>query len=55
MPDGSVLKLTIARYFSPSDRVIDGVGIAPDLELPASKRERAVDEALRVLGLLRAG
>lgn len=54
MPDGSVLKLTIARYFSPSDRVIDGVGLSPDVELPASKRSRALDEGLRVLGLLRA-
>lgn len=55
MPDGSVLKLTIARYFSPGDRVIDGVGLTPDVELPPSKRARALDEALRVLGLLRAG
>lgn len=30
MEDGSVLSLTIARYFSPEDHVIDGVGIGPD-------------------------
>lgn len=54
MPDGSVLKLTIARYFSPSDQVIDGVGLDPDVPLSASQRARAVDEALRVLGLTRA-
>ena len=54
MPDGSVLKLTIARYFSPKDAAIDGVGVAPDVELGASQRARAVDEALGVLGLRRA-
>jgi len=54
MPDGSVLKLTIARYFSPKDAAIDGVGVAPDVTLPAERRAKAVDEALAVLGLGRA-
>jgi carboxyl-terminal processing protease len=54
MPDGSVLKLTIARYFSPKDAAIDGVGVAPDVELSIMQRARAVDEALVVLGLRRA-
>ncbi len=31
MSDGSALKLTIARYYTPSGRSIHGVGIAPDL------------------------
>jgi carboxyl-terminal processing protease len=53
MPDGSVLKLTIARYFSPKDTAIDGVGVAPDLELSSARRAKAVDEALAVLGLHR--
>ena len=53
MPDGSVLKLTIARYFSPKDRMIDGVGVIPDVELTLARRTRAVDEALAVLGLRR--
>ncbi len=51
MPDGAVLKLTIARYFSPKDRKIDGVGLAPDVVLDESKRPRAVSEALALLGL----
>lgn len=55
MPDGSVLKLTIARYFSPKDAAIDGVGVAPDVELSLAQRAKAVDEALAVLGLRRAG
>lgn len=54
MPDGSVLKLTIARYFSPKDHKIDGIGLEPDIKLPAERRGAAVDEALRVLGLTRA-
>lgn len=55
LPDGSVLKLTIARYFSPKDAAIDGVGVAPDVELAADRMPRAVDEALRELGLSRIG
>ncbi len=51
LPDGSVLKLTIARYFSPKDQVIDGVGLEPDRALGKAQRERAVDEALGLLGL----
>ncbi|MCA9710441.1 MAG: PDZ domain-containing protein, partial [Myxococcales bacterium] len=54
MPDGSVLKLTIARYFSPKDHKIDGVGVEPDVALSAKKRGAALDEALRSLGLSRA-
>jgi carboxyl-terminal processing protease len=54
LPDGSVLKLTIARYFSPKDAAIDGVGVEPDVELSTMPRSRAVDEALGVLGLRRA-
>jgi len=53
MPDGSVLKLTIARYFSPKDAKIDGVGVVPDVELPASRRGETVDEALALMGLRR--
>ncbi len=31
LPDGSALAMTVARYTSPADRVIDGVGVAPDV------------------------
>ena len=31
--DGSLLTLTIARYFSPKDRLIDGNGVDPDLHV----------------------
>ena len=33
MSDGSALKLTIAKWFTPLDRAIDGEGIAPDIIL----------------------
>jgi carboxyl-terminal processing protease len=56
LPDGSGLKLTIARYFTPSHRPIQGQGITPDilaedLQLPdvapaASARERDLPNAL---------
>ena len=31
------LKLTIAKYYTPNNRSIDGVGIEPDIEVEASK------------------
>ena len=31
--DGSAMKLTIAKYFTPSGECIDGVGVEPDVEI----------------------
>ena len=33
LPDGSALKLTIARYYTPSGRSIQAEGIQPDVEV----------------------
>jgi carboxyl-terminal processing protease len=33
LPDGSALKLTVARYYTPSGRSIQAEGIAPDVEI----------------------
>ncbi len=33
LPDGSALKLTIARYYTPSGRSIQAQGIAPDVQI----------------------
>lgn len=34
LPDGSGLKLTVARYYTPKDRSIQAKGITPDLVVP---------------------
>jgi carboxyl-terminal processing protease len=33
LSDGSLLSLTIARYFGPADRTPDGVGVSPDVRV----------------------
>ena len=35
LPDGSGLKLTIARYYTPKDRSIQAKGIKPDIRVSA--------------------
>ncbi len=46
--DGSLLTLTIARYFSPKDRLIDGNGVEPDLHVALPPTEAgAVDSGLQ--------
>lgn len=37
MDDGSAIKLTIAKYYTPSGKSIQGVGITPDLEIKAGE------------------
>ena len=37
MNDGSAVKLTTARYYTPNGRSIQGVGIKPDIEVEAGK------------------
>lgn len=37
--DGSALKLTVGRYYTPSGRSIQAEGISPDIELPAISPE----------------
>jgi carboxyl-terminal processing protease len=39
LPDGSALKLTIARYYTPKDRSIQAKGITPDILVPARPGE----------------
>lgn len=40
--DGSGIKVTIARYFTPSGQFIHGVGIAPDIEVEPGEKFRNV-------------
>lgn len=52
LPDGSVLTLTIARYYSPKDERIDGVGLSPDTTLDWStvSNETMAREVLAAVG-----
>lgn len=45
LPDGSAVKLTTARYFTPAGRNIDRIGVAPDVQVPEQ-----LDAALGVPG-----
>lgn len=45
LEDGSALKLTIARYRTPSGRSIQGVGIAPDIVVEAAASDAARRDA----------
>lgn len=38
--DGQAVKVTIAKYHTPNDRVIDGIGITPDIEFPLPEDTR---------------
>ncbi len=55
LEDGSLLSFTIARYYSPDDRMIDGVGVTPDVAATMAPGDDAgaLSAALRALGLRR--
>lgn len=51
LTDGAV-KLTIARYYTPSERMIDGVGITPNIVIEAGDDDRedvVLNEAIKYL------
>lgn len=55
LPDGSALKLTTARYYTPSGRSIHGSGIDPDLSLgERGAKEPDFDVDALLAGLLEA-
>lgn len=47
LSDGSVLKMTIAKFFSPFGREINKVGINPDLKILNSDSEKAAELLLK--------
>lgn len=55
LPDGSGLKLTIARFLTPRGREVDGIGILPDSvvttppETIGTELDRQLQEAIRIL------
>jgi carboxyl-terminal processing protease len=40
LPDGSGLKITVARYYTPKDRSIQAKGITPDIVVPLRPRRK---------------
>jgi carboxyl-terminal processing protease len=49
IPDGSLLTLTVARYYSPEDRKIDGRGVQPDVALERIDGAAGLEAAEREL------
>jgi carboxyl-terminal processing protease len=49
LSEGSAIKLTTARYFTPSGASIQGLGIAPDVNLPTDDPGAALLQAARLL------
>ncbi|MCL2325147.1 MAG: S41 family peptidase [Proteobacteria bacterium] len=57
LPDGSSLKLTIGKYYTPNGHCIQAIGITPDIEVeamvltprprPPQKREKDLERALQ--------
>ena len=48
--DGSALKLTVKKYFTPNGRNINGKGITPDVKVENdAKTDKQFDEALKIL------
>jgi carboxyl-terminal processing protease len=48
LSDGSIMRVTIARWYTPEDRTIDGTGLEPDIavELTDEQRESGADPQL---------
>ncbi len=49
---GTALKLTIAKYYTPSGRCIDGVGIEPDVKVklnPAGQTDNQLEKAIEIM------
>jgi carboxyl-terminal processing protease len=43
LPDGSALRFTTAKYYTPSKQVIHGAGVAPNIRVPMTlEQERAL-------------
>jgi carboxyl-terminal processing protease len=50
MPDGSALRLTTAKYYTPSHKVIHGQGIQPDVVVPMDDDEEIAIQLTRIPG-----
>jgi len=50
LPDGSALRFTTAKYYTPSKQVIHGNGVAPNIRVPMSAEQERVLFAARSSG-----
>ena len=39
-----MLRVTVARWFTPNDRTIEGVGLTPDVVVDITEEQRAAEE-----------
>lgn len=44
LSDGSLMRVTIARWFTPADRSIDGTGLEPDIAVEVTPEQDEADE-----------
>jgi carboxyl-terminal processing protease len=55
LSDGSALQLTVGHYLTPSGRSLDGIGVEPDVQVPAGTSGVAIEQrAIQVLSGLTA-
>src|SRR6195256_742556 len=50
LPDGSALRFTTAKYYTPSKQVIHGNGVAPNIRVPMSAEQERALFAMRSAG-----
>jgi len=50
LDDGSAIRLTTAKYYTPSERTIHNVGIEPDIVVPLTAEQRMEIHASRTVG-----
>ncbi|MDQ7022195.1 MAG: S41 family peptidase [Candidatus Gracilibacteria bacterium] len=48
LDDGSMVKLTIAKWFTPKDKNIDGEGIEADIKVKIEKQDYDLEECIKV-------
>ena len=53
LQEGDALKLTIAKYFTPSGRSIDGIGIEPDVEIPLNPADRTDNQLQKAIEIMK--
>lgn len=47
MPDGTSMKVTISKYYTPNGTCIDGVGIEPDKQVKGEQNQ--IEEAIKII------